>query len=143
VRISVQAFRQALRIYLGAVRQLPVILGKATLGFTAVITAIGSIIGYFGIKLGTSLISWWENLSPWWGAILPIALVVLVLFLVAVNRQFQEIEEECNELRGRLQKVVQERRNLSAEVEIFQAELERYRQNTLRQLPQSDAAMDR
>jgi hypothetical protein len=55
---------QTLRFYLDAVRQLPAILGRAALWYITILTAIGSAIGYFGIKFGKSLVSWWENLSP-------------------------------------------------------------------------------
>jgi hypothetical protein len=85
---------KTLRFYLQAVRLLPAILGRATLWYITVLTAIGSAIGYFGIKFGKSLVSWWEDLSPWWGVALPIFAVAMALLAIAVHKRFQNIEQE-------------------------------------------------
>jgi hypothetical protein len=89
---------QTLRFYLHALRQLPTILGKAWIFYITLITSIGSTLGYFGIKRVTALVGWWQGLSPVWGAIVPVALVCVALFLVAVHRQFQEVERERDKL---------------------------------------------
>ena len=94
-----QLFR-ALRFYGGAIRQLPLILGWAWLTFIALITSIGSTLAYFGIKRGKLLVGWWESLSPWWGAVLPVVLLAIALFLIAVHRQFQQIEQERDKLQA-------------------------------------------
>jgi hypothetical protein len=93
---------QAFRFYLYAVRQLPAILGKAALWYITILTAIGSTIGYLGIRQGKSLVSWWQGLSPLWGAVVPVVLVGVVLFLVAVHRQFREVERERDALKEKL-----------------------------------------
>jgi len=89
---------QTLRFYLDILRQLPTILRRTVLGYITVLTFIGSIIGYFGIKQGKPLVSWWENLSPWWGAVVPVLAVGATLLLIAVHERFQEIEREQDEL---------------------------------------------
>jgi membrane protein implicated in regulation of membrane protease activity len=100
---------QTLRFYLDAVRQLPAILGRAALWYITILTAIGSAIGYFGIKFGKSLVSWWENLSPWWGVALPIFAVATVLLAIAVHKRFQQIERERDALKKQKAELEKER----------------------------------
>lgn len=111
---------QALRFYLSALRQLPAILGTATLGYITVLTSIGSAIGYLGIRWTKPLVSWWENLSPWWGAIVPVLVVGVYLFLVAVHKQFRETEQEQNELtrkKSALEEELARRENRELEIQ--------------------------
>lgn len=69
-------------------------LGWAWMSVVALITSIGSTLGYLGVKQEKPLVGWWEGLSPLWGAVVPVAVVVVVLFLIAVHKQFEEIELE-------------------------------------------------
>jgi hypothetical protein len=74
-------------------------LGRAWLIYITILTAIGSTLGYFRIKQEKPLVGWWGDLSPWWGAILPVLVVAVVLFLLAVHKRFEEVEKERDKLR--------------------------------------------
>ena len=91
---------QVIRFYLHALYQFFGSLGKAWTAYIAVLTSIGSTVGYFGIKWGESLMGWWEGLPPVWGAVAPVVAIAVILFLIAVHRQFQQVEQQRDELKA-------------------------------------------